>query len=96
MVLPLVVAVCIHASSTSLLIDLFHDSTKVKGDQDFIHKSRVPTDHFQQSLPHLPIPKLQDTLHRYILAQAPVQTAEEHMTTATAVNNFLKGEGAGK
>ena len=67
-------------------------STKAT-DQDWIHKSRVPTDHFQRSLPHLPIPKLEETCERYLKAQLPIQSAEEHNVTASAVKNFLAGDG---
>ena len=67
-------------------------STKAT-DQDWIHKSRVPTDHFQRSLPHLPIPKLEETCERYLKAQLPIQSAEEHNVTTSAVKDFLAGDG---
>lgn len=44
--------------------------TQVVGYQ-YIQESLLPTDHFQLSLPRLPIPKLEDTCVRYLRAQKP-------------------------
>uniref|UniRef100_A0A452IUI2 Uncharacterized protein n=1 Tax=Gopherus agassizii TaxID=38772 RepID=A0A452IUI2_9SAUR len=35
----------------------------------YLHRSIVPTMHFQKSLPRLPIPRLEDTVRRYLNAQ---------------------------
>lgn len=62
---------------------------------DYIHESIVPSDHFQKSLPRLPIPKLEQTCERYLASQAVLQTEEEHAVTQKLVEEFLKGEGKG-
>ncbi|XP_045164970.2 carnitine O-palmitoyltransferase 2, mitochondrial-like isoform X2 [Mercenaria mercenaria] len=60
---------------------------------DYIHESIVPSDHFQKSLPRLPIPKLEQTCERYLASQAVLQTEQEHASTKQLVDEFLKGEG---
>jgi len=63
------------------------------GDRDFLHKSVVPTDHFQKSLPRLPVPKLEDTCRRYLAAQRPILTDEEYTKTEAIVNHFREKDG---
>lgn len=48
---------------------------------------------FQDDLPKLPIPELEDTLQRYLAALKPLQTPREHAETRHAVHEFLKHEG---
>jgi len=62
-------------------------------DSEFLHRSIVPTDHFQTSLPRLPVPKLEDSCRRYVAALAPVLTAEELQRSETIVHAFRNGEG---
>ncbi|KAB1268297.1 Carnitine O-palmitoyltransferase 2; mitochondrial [Camelus dromedarius] len=38
----------------------------------YLQRSIVPTMHYQDSLPRLPIPKLEDTIRRYLSAQKPL------------------------
>lgn len=38
----------------------------------YLQRSIVPTMHYQDSLPRLPVPKLEDTLRRYLSAQKPL------------------------
>ncbi|CAF96029.1 unnamed protein product, partial [Tetraodon nigroviridis] len=35
----------------------------------YLQRSLVPTMHYQKSLPRLPIPKLEDTMKRFLAAQ---------------------------
>ena len=63
---------------------------------DILHHSRVPTDHFQKSLPRLPIPDLEKTAQRYLAAQTPLLTAEELANTTKLVEDFKNGPGKGK
>lgn len=56
-------------------------------------KSIVPTTHFQDSLPHLPIPKLDETCKRYLRAQRPLLDPEAYKQTQSYVEDFLKKEG---
>ncbi|XP_020368798.2 carnitine O-palmitoyltransferase 2, mitochondrial [Rhincodon typus] len=60
---------------------------------DYLHKSIVPTDHFQKSLPRLPIPKLQDTMQRYLTAQKPLLDNDQYRRTEQLAEDFEKGIG---
>lgn len=63
----------------------------------FIHKSDIPTYHFQKSLRRLPIPKLEDSCGRYLNAiQAIFGENNEFKETEKNVKLFLDGEGPGK
>ncbi|PNJ53950.1 CPT2 isoform 3 [Pongo abelii] len=42
------------------------------GPGQYLQRSIVPTMHYQDSLPRLPIPKLEDTIRRYLSAQKPL------------------------
>lgn len=46
-----------------------------------------------KNLPTLPIPPLEDTCRRYLLALEGLQEADEHARTKKAVEDFLKGDG---
>ena len=63
-------------------------------EERYIQYSRVPTDHFQPGLPRLPIPKLEQTLDRYLAALRPVCSDEEYQQSQGAVEEFKKdGQG---
>lgn len=47
----------------------------------------------QDKLPKLPIPDLEATCDKYLLALDPLQTAREHHDTESAVRDFLRNEG---
>ena len=47
----------------------------------------------QDNLPKLPIPELESTLEKYRDVLRPLQSRREQQDTATAVEEFLKGEG---
>lgn len=55
--------------------------------------SKIPTLHFQPSLPRLPIPKLEDTCRRYLNAQKPLLDDKEMQETSSYVSKFLANEG---
>ena len=76
----LVVKSCITLYSTS-------------SDNDLLHVSLLPTDHFQKSLPRLPIPKLEKTCERYLTSQRVILSDEEYATTEKLVKAFGSGEG---
>ncbi|XP_011865217.1 PREDICTED: carnitine O-palmitoyltransferase 2, mitochondrial [Vollenhovia emeryi] len=59
----------------------------------FLQVSKVPTLHFQRSLPRLPIPKLEDSCRRYLNAQKPLLNDKELQNTSSCVSKFLAGEG---
>jgi len=62
-------------------------------DSEFLHRSIVPTDHFQASLPRLPVPKLEDSTRRYLAALAPVLTPEDLRMSQRIVDAFRDEEG---
>ncbi|XP_061187817.1 carnitine O-palmitoyltransferase 2, mitochondrial-like [Saccostrea echinata] len=74
-------------------VDSAFKSYSSASDRDFLHKSILPTDHFQASLPRLPIPQLEDTLHKYLESQRQILTDDEYDQTADIVNNFKANEG---
>jgi len=48
---------------------------------------------FQDRLPKLPIPDLEDTCTRYMGSLRPLQTSKEHAESTAAVKDFLRVEG---
>ena len=58
-----------------------------------MQRSILPTYHFQKSLPRLPIPKLDHTCERYLLALKPLLDDYAMGKTTTVVREFEKGEG---
>lgn len=64
-------------------------------ESDFLQKSIIPTFQFQASLPHLPIPKLEDTYRRYLDAQKPLLTPEQYEQVKKITENFVGYEGRG-
>lgn len=67
--------------------------SKEYADYQFIQKSKIPTMHFQQSLPRLPIPKLDLTCERYLASQSPLLIEEAYHKTEYNVNQFRSGAG---
>ncbi|XP_077203762.1 carnitine O-palmitoyltransferase 2, mitochondrial-like isoform X1 [Paroedura picta] len=57
-------------------------------DHHFVHRSTIPTMHFQDSLPRLPIPKLEDTINRYLAAQKPLLNDEQYRHTEKLAREF--------
>jgi len=62
-------------------------------DYQYLQQSKIPTLHFQKSLPRLPIPLLQKTCDRYLAAQRPLLTDASYEHVKSQVNNFSKGIG---
>ncbi|CAG0920829.1 unnamed protein product [Notodromas monacha] len=62
-------------------------------DYQYLHRSLIPTLHFQPSLPRLPIPKLEDTCERYIRCQSVVLEGSALENTKRLTEKFLQGEG---
>lgn len=59
----------------------------------YLHRSIVPTMHFQKSLPRLPIPKLEDTVRRYLNAQKPLLDDDQFRKTEELGRSFEHGIG---
>ncbi|XP_077391467.1 carnitine O-palmitoyltransferase 2, mitochondrial isoform X2 [Festucalex cinctus] len=60
---------------------------------EYLHRSIVPTMHYQKSLPRLPVPKLEDTIRRYLAAQQPLLDEQQFRHTEKLAQDFLAGEG---
>ncbi|XP_078074597.1 carnitine O-palmitoyltransferase 2, mitochondrial [Mustelus asterias] len=68
-------------------------SSSSSPDTEYLHRSIVPTNHFQKSLPRLPIPKLQETMQRYLTAQKPLLDNDQYRRTEQLAQDFEKGIG---
>lgn len=63
-------------------------------DYQYLQRSKIPTNHFQPSLPRLPIPKLELTCERYLAAQQPLLIDEAFRKTSANAHHFCKTTGA--
>ncbi|CAH1153589.1 unnamed protein product [Phaedon cochleariae] len=84
-----------HKHSPQVMYKLLKKNLIAKeyADYQFIQKSKIPTMHFQQSLPRLPIPKLDLTCERYLAAQRPLLIDEAYRKTECNVNQFKNTSG---
>lgn len=57
--------------------------------------SNGPMLRFQESLPRLPVPKLDETAERYLKSLHPLLSANEYATSEAAVQDFIKPGGVG-
>lgn len=62
-------------------------------DYQYWQRSKIPSLHFQPSLPRLPIPKLELTCERYLAAQKPLLIDEAYRKTEANVKQFLNNTG---
>lgn len=62
-------------------------------DDLYLQRSPVPSTHFQSSLPRLPVPKLDDTLDRYLRALEPLIAPDVLGTHRKVVADFKDGDG---
>ncbi|XP_064138065.1 carnitine O-palmitoyltransferase 2, mitochondrial [Loxodonta africana] len=63
------------------------------GPSQYLQCSIVPTMHYQDSLPRLPIPKLEDTIRRYLSAQKPLLDDGQFRKTEQFCKSFENGSG---
>ncbi|KAJ4942860.1 hypothetical protein JOQ06_005372 [Pogonophryne albipinna] len=70
-----------------------YSSKKVAASGEYLHQSVVPSMHYQKSLPRLPIPKLEDTVRRYLAAQKPLLDDDQFRTTEKLTQDFQSGVG---
>ena len=63
---------------------------------DYLHESIVPTDHFQKSLPRLPVPKLETTCNRYLESQRAFLSDDAYAQTKGYTDEFQNGVGKGE
>lgn len=60
----------------------------------YMQRSKLPTMHFQKSLPRLPVPELNDTRDRYLNALKPLLTSDQYTEAIKRTDNFVSKEGA--
>ncbi|KAF5106709.1 hypothetical protein DV452_002023 [Geotrichum candidum] len=58
--------------------------------------SKGPMLRFQESLPHLPVPSLEETAAKYLRSVIPLVTPDEFARTEAAVKDFIRPGGAGQ
>ncbi|XP_007944109.1 carnitine O-palmitoyltransferase 2, mitochondrial [Orycteropus afer afer] len=63
------------------------------GPSQYLQRSIVPTMHYQDSLPRLPVPKLEDTIRRYLSAQKPLLDDGQFRKTEQICKSFENGSG---
>lgn len=72
-------------------------ATKVKNirdvDYQYLQRSKMPTMHFQKSLPRLPIPELPKSGERYLNALRPLLTSGQYSEAEHRTNEFILKEG---
>lgn len=54
----------------------------------YLNQTIIPTFHFQKSLPKLPIPKLEQTMEKYLYFSKPLLTNDEFEKTKKLVDDF--------
>jgi carnitine O-palmitoyltransferase 2 len=74
----------------------FISSTKnLKKEQyEYLEKSIIPTHHFQKSLTKLAIPKLEDSINRYLASLKPLLTEAQYDSTVKSAKSFQNNEAA--
>ena len=65
-------------------------------EERYIHCSKVPTRHFQQSLPRMQFPTITATCQSYLDAVRPLLNKEEYERTEKTVREFTKKGGVGE
>ncbi len=68
--------------------------TSSDDDYQYWQKSRIPTYHFQKSLPRLPVPQLKNTCERYLKALKPLLNDYTYSKAEKIVQKFQSEEGA--
>ncbi|XP_034386773.1 carnitine O-palmitoyltransferase 2, mitochondrial-like [Cyclopterus lumpus] len=83
----------IHLRTAALGINKRHYSSKKESLTEYLSESFVPLMQKQKSLPRLPIPKLEDTVRRYLTAQRPLLDDDQFRTTEKIAQDFQNGVG---
>lgn len=83
-----------HTTLQKVLSRKFASKPKnVDVEYQYMQRSKVPTMHFQKSLPRLPVPELEKSGERYLQALRPLLTAQQHSEASARTGNFITGEG---
>ncbi|XP_041861554.1 carnitine O-palmitoyltransferase 2, mitochondrial [Melanotaenia boesemani] len=83
----------IHLRRAAVRIHSREYSSRKTTSSEYLHESVVPSMHYQKSLPRLPIPKLEDTIRRYLAAQKPLLDEDQFRTTEKTALDFQAGVG---
>lgn len=68
--------------------------TQVKDvNYQYLQRSKVPTMHFQKSLPRLPVPELEKTGERYLKSLKPILTTNQYENAQKNTNDFITKDG---
>ncbi|CAI5447718.1 unnamed protein product [Caenorhabditis angaria] len=73
-----------------ILIGKRGKTTLAGDDYQFLHKSEIPSYHFQKSLRRLPIPKVEDSVNRFLAAAKPVLPQKTYEVTEKSIRTFEK------
>lgn len=82
-----------RSSRQFFLLSLRSFKHTLSDDYQYWQRSKIPSLHFQPSLPRLPIPKLELTCERYLAAQKPLLIDEAYHKTEANVKQFLNTSG---
>lgn len=77
----------------TFVIDKRTYSSNKGSSAEYLHQSVVPSMHYQKSLPRLPVPKLEDTIRRYLAAQRPLLDDDQYRITEKQAQDFQIGVG---
>ncbi|XP_029356245.1 carnitine O-palmitoyltransferase 2, mitochondrial isoform X2 [Echeneis naucrates] len=83
----------IHMRSVVLGVHKRNYGSKKEPTTEYLHQSLVPSMHYQKSLPRLPIPKLEDTIRKYLAAQRPLLDDDQFRATEKLTQDFQSGVG---
>ncbi|XP_034389387.1 carnitine O-palmitoyltransferase 2, mitochondrial-like isoform X2 [Cyclopterus lumpus] len=82
-----------HLRATALGITRRNYSSNKGSSTEYWSQSDTPLMHHQESLPRLPIPKLEDTVRRYLAAQRPLLNDDQFRRTERIAHDFQSGVG---
>ncbi|KAM3963750.1 carnitine palmitoyltransferase 2 [Aphomia sociella] len=72
----------------------FSKNKKIRdADYQYIQQSKLPTMHFQKSLPRLPIPELSKTGERYLKSLRPLLNNDQYTEAERRTQNFINTQG---
>lgn len=81
------------APPTASALVIARRAFKNESPSEYLHRSIVPSMHYQKSLPRLPIPSLEDTIRRYLAAQRALLDDEQFRTTESLAKDFQNSFG---
>ena len=64
-------------------------SFRLLSSKGYLHETNIPTYFFQDSLPKIPIPALEDTIERYLASAKPLLSDKEFEVTSSVARDFL-------